>query len=51
MVVVVCVGAVSARDERVFAVPRLQGLEVEVQLAHAVRSRPSGRGCIFLPNL
>ena len=34
------VGAVPAREERAFAVPRLEGLEVEVQLAHALRSRP-----------
>ena len=34
------VGPVLARDERAFAVPRLQGLEIEVQLAHAVRARP-----------
>ena len=45
------VGAVPPHDERAFAVPRLQGLEVGVQLAHAVRSRPPERGRIVTRKL
>ena len=45
------VGAVPAREERAFAVPRLEGLEVEVQLAHALRSRPPERGRIVARKL
>ena len=45
------VGAVPARDKRALAVPRLQGLQVEVQLAHALRSRSFGRGRIVRAKL
>ena len=46
-----CIGPIPARDERAIAVPRLQGLQVEVQLGHALRSRPFGRGRIVARKL
>ena len=45
------VGSVPARVERALAVSSLQGLQVEVQLAHALRSRPPGRGRIVAHKL
>ena len=38
-------------EERALSVPRLEGLEVEVQLAHALLSRPPGRGRIVARKL